>query len=356
MIAITRSKVLFMIALIASAFLTTAFFGGSHQVMARFTDANGLVAGNDVKVAGVSAGKVEAVTFATSPDGKQYAEVLLDIDAKDWPLHQGTHLSIRPRGVLSEMYVEVDPGSLHGPSLPDGYAFNTNLTQSPVNLDELNNVFDPSVRSAIRTQLQEGVLTFNGDGAFDLNQTLANAHPLLQEAVPVTDVLNARVPQLDALNYEFDVVSGKLAREDANLRGLIANADTTLAALAGQQLQLQGTLVHAAGTLSTLDQGFSGEQQNLIKIFQEGPAALLAAEQSANYLAPLIAAVNPCIPDLGILLDEFVTATGYNTGTSGNIDTMRVDGTIPPASKGSQANGGLSHHPVLQDHACSGGG
>ena len=54
-----------------------------------------------------------------------------------------------------------------------------------------------------------------------------------------------RSPQLDNLNYEFDTITAELAREDSNLRPLIANLDTTLGALAVKESALQGTLVHA---------------------------------------------------------------------------------------------------------------
>jgi ABC-type transporter Mla subunit MlaD len=214
-----------------------------------------------------------------------------------------------------------------------------------VNLDELSNVFDPSVRASIRTQLQEGVLVFGGTGITDLSQTLVNANPLTAYAIPVTSVLAARSTELDRLNGEFDTISAELAREDANLRGLLANVNVFLAAIATHEASLQGTLVHAAGTLATLDNGLRGEEQNLAAIFQKGPNALNQAKTSADLLAPLISNVDPYIADLDILLHEFQTATGYTNGTGTNayglpLDTLRVDGSIPPPNKSASPCGG----------------
>src|ERR1035441_101415 len=45
------------------------------------------------------------------------------------------------------------------------------------------------------------------------------------DAVPITTVLGARTPELDRLNFEFDTISGDLAREDSSLRGVFSNGD-----------------------------------------------------------------------------------------------------------------------------------
>ena len=340
---LSASRWLFLGAVVAGGVAGTAFLSagsGGHHVVARFSDADGLVPGNEVRIAGVKAGNVDSVVIGTDGHGGQYAEATLSIDNADWPLRTGTKVAVRPRGVLSEVYVDIQPAQAASAPLGDGYVFDVASTTSPTNLDELNNVFDPSVRTAIRTQLQEGVVAFGGSGAVDLNQTIGNARPLLQDAAPVTDVLAQRTPQLDRLNVEFDTVSAELAREDANLRTLIPDADATLQALAASENHLEGTLVHAAGTLSSIDAGLHGEEGNLRAIFDKGPKALADAKRTADLLLPLITDVNPHVPSLDVLLNEFVTATGFDTGTSGNVDTLRVDGTLPPSDRTSYECGG----------------
>ena len=357
---LTRSRALFLGALVvgfAVVWVLTHGAGGGHQVTARFTDADGLVAGNEVRIAGIPAGSVASVQPGIdSRSGSQYAEVTLSIDSAHWPLRQGTTIAVRPKGVLSNVYVDVEPAGATSASLGDHPFFNTDQTQSPVNLDELSNIFDPDVRTSIRTQIQEGTRVFSGSGVGDLNQTLVNANPLTRDAGPITAVLAQNSPQLDRLNGEFNTISGDLAREDQALRGLIANGDTFLGAIASREQQMQGTLVHADGVLTSLDQGLSGEQHNLQTIFADGPQALAETKQMADYLTPLIAAVNPHIADLDILLDEFVTATGYeapgqsaSSDVGGPLDTLRVDGTMPDPSRGSSDCGG---QPTEQSQAC----
>lgn len=342
---VLSSRLSLVVVLAGAAAAGFAFLGGSssHTVTAYFTDANGLTSGNEVRVAGIEIGSVQSIDVA----GGQ-ARVVLDVDAAHWPLHRGTRIAVKPKGVLSNMYVDLEPGSANSPTLPGDHSFGVNETSSPVNLDAFSNIFDPEVRVSIRTQLQEGPIAFGGTGANDLNTTLAYLNPLSRDLQPITAVLAQRSPELDRLNGEFATVSGDLASEDGNLRGLILHADITFGALANKQHELQGTLDHAAGTLTTLDAGLKGEEGNLAAIFSKGPASLNSAKQASDALTPLVTDVNPHIPDLNVLLNELITATGYK-GDPAGIDTLRVDGTPPPAGYSSIGCGG---EPV--ENACSG--
>jgi phospholipid/cholesterol/gamma-HCH transport system substrate-binding protein len=335
---VNRPLTLLILAGAAAAGL--AFLGGGsdvHQVTARFSDADGLVTGNDVRVAGVTVGTVQSITVGADPRTGPYAEAVLSIDSSHWPLHQGTHVAVRPRGVLSNVFVDLGPGAAGAPALGDGHVFGVAETSSPVNLDQLADVFNADVRTAIRTQLQEGVIALGGHGATDLNTAIAQLDPLTNALIPLTNVLAQRSPELDRLNAEFDTITAKLASEDQHLRGLIAGGNTLLGALAAKQHQLQGTLDHAAGTLSSLDAGLQGEQSNLAAIFQKGPGALDRLQQAGSVLAPLIQAVDPHIPHLDMLLDEFVSGTGYSIN---GIDTLRVDAVLNQPGHNAQPCGG----------------
>ncbi|HEY7927419.1 MAG: MlaD family protein [Candidatus Dormibacteria bacterium] len=350
---VASSKGLFVAALATGAFcgLALSLGGAEHTAAAQFTNVNGLTKGNEVRIGGIEVGTVQSLEVHVDPQsGAETAQVVFSVDNAHWPLRNGTRVAVRPKGVLSNVYIDVTPGSASARSLGDSPAFGLGLTSSPVNLDELSNIFDPSVRTSIRTQLQEGVLAFGGAGIPDLNQTIANTNPLSADAVPITGVLAARSPQLDRLNGEFDTISADLAREDKSLRGLITNGNVVLGTLATHEVSLQGTLVHAAGTLGTLDQALQGEESNLTKIFNDGPNALNRAKSAADLLAPLIANVDPFIGDLDVLLHEFVTATGYNTGTGSNayglpLDTLRVDGSLPLPGKSAKPCGGTWENP-----------
>lgn len=365
---VLRSRLVLLLALGSTAVVATAFLGGrpNHQVIARFTDADGLVAGNEVRVAGVEVGQVDSVDVVVDrATGKQYAEVKLHVDDAHWPLHQGTTLAVRPKGVLSNVYVALNPGSSHNPVLEPGHVFGLDQTSSPINLDEFTNLFDPDVRTAIRTQIQEGVIALGGNGAGDLNATIHNLNPLSSDLSPLTQVLAQHTPELDQLNYYFDTITAELASEDTHLRGVIANGNTVLGVLADRQRELQSVLDHAAGTLRNIDAGLKGEEANLAALFARGPAALDKTKRTADLTTPLILYVDPYISHLDHLLYEFTSATGLLTKCNapgggalcadsskdnGMIYTFRVDTTFPPPDKSAVGCGGA---PVEQQGQAS---
>src|SRR5207253_10208444 len=89
------SRGLFLIAVLAGCMTGFGFLGlGSAMgdtATARFADADGLVTGNDVRIAGEIAGSVTSVDFAVDQTtGKQFAQVQFQVDGSHWPLHKGT--------------------------------------------------------------------------------------------------------------------------------------------------------------------------------------------------------------------------------------------------------------------------
>ncbi len=236
-------------------------------------------------------------------------------------------------------------------------------TSSPVNLDALTNVFTGNVREAIRTQLQEGVLAFGGTGAADLNQTLLNANPLTADLVPLTDVLATRSPQLDNLNNEFDTITAKLASEDANLRPLVANLDTTLGALAAREADLQGTLVHAANVFADLNQALSNPatQADLAHIFAASPQALSCAARDADVPRPhhqrrqpvhlVQGPVQPRHPARRLRHRDRLQHPAEPVRPRRSDNSLRVDQFLPLPGYTSHDSGGLTLEPQrLREH------
>jgi len=349
------SRALALGALAAGAVAGSAFLSGgsSHQVTAQFADADGLVSGNEIRVAGIPAGSVDSVQVQVdSATGKQYADVTLDIDDAHWPLHKGTQFAVRPKGVLSNMFVAFTPGAGKNPTLDSGHVFSLAETSSPVNLDEFSNLFTADVRQSLRTQIEEGVVAFGGTGAQNTNELLHYANPLSADLDPVTAVLAARSPELDRLNSEWDKLSGELASEDANLRGLINNGNTFLQAIATHSTSLQGTLVHAAGTLTSLDQTLKGEEGNLAAIFRKSPTSFDKQVASDQAIVPVLQFVNPFVDDLNKLLNNLVSVSGWANGNySGPHGTsytqdFRVDASLYAGNgRNAYSCGG---HPELQ--------
>ena len=360
-----RAALLLVLAAGCAAGLAFSLTGSSdHTVVMRVRDVNGLVDGNEVRIAGIEAGSVQRIDIRRDPqhaacaagggadgtcdphaqpgDTDEYAQVTLSIKGDRWPLHRGTVVAVRPKGTLSNVDVTITPGPQGAPALPDGYVFDFNsatpATSWPVNLDALNDVFgrysrDPQVlvTDAIKTQITEGQKIFGGSGAPNLNGTLVNLTPLTKDLAPLTQVLADRTPELHRLNGEYDTILHDIATEDGNLRGILANGNVLFSVIVAKQQDLQGTLDHAASTFATLNATFTGEEQNLTTIFQKGPALLDKVKQSSDLIFPIVDRIDPHAPQLQTLLHEFVTGNGYVTtdGATGKpIDTLRVDASL----------------------------
>ena len=115
---LASSKALFVAAVITGAIsgLGLSFGSGTHTVIAQFTNVNGLISGNEVRIGGIEVGTCPVARRArTLRPGEQYAQVAFTVDNAHWPLRQGTPVAVRPKGVLSNVYVDVEPGLAQRP-------------------------------------------------------------------------------------------------------------------------------------------------------------------------------------------------------------------------------------------------
>ena len=131
---LASSKGLFAAAVVAGAIsgLGLSFGGASHTVVAHFSNVNGLTGGNEVRIGGIEVGTVQSLDVNADPQtGQQAARVSFTVDNAHWPLRQGTTVAVRPKGVLSNVYVDVEPGSPDAPSLGDNPTVRRQPHQQP---------------------------------------------------------------------------------------------------------------------------------------------------------------------------------------------------------------------------------
>ncbi len=116
---LASSKGLFVAAVVTGAIsgLGLSFGGASHTVLAQFSNVNGLTGGNEVRIGGIEVGTVQSLDVKVDAQtGVQFAQVSFTVDSAHWPLREGTTVAVRPKGVLSNVYVDVEPGSPSAPS------------------------------------------------------------------------------------------------------------------------------------------------------------------------------------------------------------------------------------------------
>jgi len=85
-------------------------FPGPYTIDVPLKDAAGLYPGSDVEVAGAKAGSIDAINLRGG-----LAVVTLKIDPQHAPIHRDATVDLRPKSLLGEKYLALNPGKSGGP-------------------------------------------------------------------------------------------------------------------------------------------------------------------------------------------------------------------------------------------------
>lgn len=204
----------------------TPFKARSYEIKVPFNEATQLAQQSDVRISGVSVGKVQDIVL--SPDGEQ-ALAKVDIDNKYGPIPRDTRAILRTKTLLGETYIELTPGDRTGPKLVDGGTLPKAQIAESVQLDEIFRTFDASTRAAFQTWQQDASIAIAGRGA-DLSYAFGELEPAFT--------------QFDRLFRQLD--SQRLA-----VKQLFRNGSTSLRALRGRQGELAGLIQNSNAVFST---------------------------------------------------------------------------------------------------------
>jgi phospholipid/cholesterol/gamma-HCH transport system substrate-binding protein len=328
-------------AVLVTGLMNTVFGNHPYTVTAYFVSAEGLTQENDVVINGARVGKVQSVGLA--PDGASGpggAEIVLQLDSNSAPLHRGTRATIRPKGLLGNMFVELTPGPPGNATIPAGGSLPQQDTASPVDLDQVMDLFDPQTRARIQTLTREGGAALNGRGS-DLNLFLAALPGIMQDTSVVTGKISQQDQQLDALDVEFDRIAQMIASEDQAFRRDLANGSSLMQVTAAHETQLQAELVFADRALGELATGLKGHERDLNQLLRAMPALLDELQALSNHSATSLAILDPCMSDIVTTIGYMASADAYRDA-NGNM--LRVHPYIGGSTPSDQ------HHL-----ACSGG-
>src|SRR5204862_2887859 len=275
-------------------------FGGSvplkpkqYQLKINFPEATTLAEAADVRIAGVTVGKVRSKTL---DKGGNRTTVVLKIDPKYAPLPKDSRAILRQKTLLGETFVELSPGHPQSGNLPDGGSLKDTQVEPTVELDEILRIFDPSTKKAFRSWVQESSKTISGTAPKDLNSALGNLAGFAQNGAAVFQVLDTQSTAVRQVIKNTGVVFAALNERKGQLRQLIENSDRTFSALQSEQNALADTfrvfptfLDESRLTLARL-QTFSINAHPLI-----------------NDLKPVADQLGPTFRDLGALSPDLET-------------------------------------------------
>lgn len=291
---------------------------GAYEVTVPVQDAAGLSPGSDVMIAGALAGRVESISL-----GQGAALVLVGIDAEHAPLHTDAVVSVRPKSLLGERYLALDPGQAPG-TLPSGATLPaTQVTQS-TDLQDVINSFDAPTRAKLQTLIVELGGGVAGRGT-ELNGALVSGRHDLSDLRGIAATLASRDAELRQAIANLDSVTQELAQSDRRqqLGSLITNLEALLANLADQEAQLQQALSQTNAALTRTANALDGTGGNLADIAHQLPATV--------HLADLIMA--DLGPDSDVLmphLGQLNTAIGEGPSVFGGLDANGFSTRISP--------------------------
>jgi len=197
-------------------------FSGKKQYRAVFSDATGVVKGDDVRIAGVKVGTVEGIEIKD----RTQAEVTFSVeDGTD--LSASTHASIRYRNLVGQRYISLAPEAGETAVLEEGDTIPVEQTSPALDLTVLFNGFKPLFQALspddINKLSYEVVQVFQGEGG-----TLEN---LLGHTATITQTLADRDEVIGDLIDNLDYVLDHVADRDEQLSNLIGSFRTLVGGL-----------------------------------------------------------------------------------------------------------------------------
>jgi phospholipid/cholesterol/gamma-HCH transport system substrate-binding protein len=251
--------------------------------------------GEIVTVAGVKVGKIAGVRVV---DGR--ARVAIDIDPSYKTLvHQNATALLRPRTVLKDMFLELDPGKAPAPVVHDGDVIPIDNTAADVNTDEILASLDGDTRDYLRLLLNGAGVGLDARGT-ELQDIFFRFKPTHRDLARVTTALRDRRAALRDLVSSLADLSHELARQPDALTKLVGASANVFDATASQSTGIRSAVHQLPATLTTTRTalGHTGELADAL-----GPTAtrlrptVKSLGEANAALKPLAAVATPLVRD-----------------------------------------------------------
>lgn len=201
--------------------------------------------GQAAVISGINVGKVGASSLI---DGK--AVVRLDIEPEYKELiHEDAEFLLRPKTGLSDMVVEIDPGT-SGPTPPEGHTFSVAQSMSNVQMDQIWASLDRDTQDYL-------VLLLNGAGEGlhnrgpELSQALRRFGPFATYTARLNGELAKRRKNIARGVHSFSQVATELGNNDQVVADFITSSRRNLENYAAQEAALREALREFPSTLES---------------------------------------------------------------------------------------------------------
>jgi virulence factor Mce-like protein len=276
-------------------------FVPTYDLKANLPNAAQLVEGFEVRIGGARVGAISEIEPKQSEDGSTYAQVTMKLDKEIEPLPADSVLLVRPRSALGLKYIELEPGSARAEDdgLEPGTVMSVRQARTPVELDEVFNMFDTPARVGSRNSLDGYGGGFAGRGQ-DLNTAIEAFVPLLLDLEPVMRNLSAPDTRLDRFFAELGDAAAEAAPVAEEQASLFVNLDISFTALASiARPFLQETISEAPTAEEVAIRDFPRQRpylRNQTALFAELRPGVATLPRSAPILADAFEAGTDVLP------------------------------------------------------------
>ena len=289
----------------------------SYRFSADFPEAITLQKEADVRIGGVSVGKVKALELADDEDATR---AVIEVNPEYAPISSDARAILRQKTLLGETYVEITTGSQVAPEegseleeaegetaqtsstdsstdvsglsgddvaepIEEGGQLEDTQVQEQVQIDEIFQALDEETRRSFQVWMKNSGIGIDGRG-LDLNDAFGNIGPFSEDA---TDVLET------------------LRQQEEALRGIVRNTGTVFEALTAREQALTGAVVGSNRTfraLASRDEALA-ESFQILPTFQiESRLTLDRLEEFARNAGPLFRDLRPVARDLSPTLRD----------------------------------------------------
>ena len=249
-------------------------FTHGFRVHAVFESANSLRVNSPVRIAGVNVGKVKSVK---AQEGTNQSLVTMEIKDNGLPIHEDATAKIRPRIFLEgNFFVDLKPGAPSSPKLEDGDTIKVTRTATPVQLDQVLTSLQSDTRQDLRDLLDALAQGLNSEptaaddadadpsakgetASESFNDAYKDSPAALRGGAQVNQALLGTEPARDVsrLLEGTAKTTGALIRNEGQLKDLITNFNTTMAAFASESGNLSDSIRLLAPTLANANAAFA---------------------------------------------------------------------------------------------------
>lgn len=268
---------------------TIPFAPEGYRVNALFTETGLLVPDADVRISGVTIGRVASV----KAEGVN-SLVTIDIQSRYAPLPDDTRAILRQKTLLGEAYVALTPGTRTAPKIADGGTIPASQIEPTQQLDQVLNSFDTRTQNNLQALLNGTYTALYGRGE-DLNNAVGNLEPAVTSAAAIVSGLDNERGSVRSLIRDAGTVLTTVGNRSRDLQSLITAGDQVLSATAARNAQLTATinalppfLTALRGTLSRLNGALTLAKPTLSALIPVGPLLTPALSDLVRLSGPAI--------------------------------------------------------------------